>query len=89
MLRTCDFCGRRYEAKRKTSKYCCATCRKRANAKAAIEERCVLSAPAAIDQTRETMHLLDVLSVNGPDAYREICGHLSRSIADAMSELGL
>lgn len=84
MLKTCAFCGKRYEAKRKTSKYCSTACRCSANR----EGKCVISAPAAIEQTRELMHLLDVLSLNGPDTYREICGHLSSRIADALAEIG-
>lgn len=83
MLKTCEFCGRRYEAKRKTSKYCSDMCR----SSAYRENKCVISAPAAIQQTRETMHLLDVLSVSGPDHYKAICAHLSRRIADALAEI--
>lgn len=41
MMRPCDVCGTPYEAKRKTSRYCSATCRVRASRAGGVESNVV------------------------------------------------
>lgn len=83
--RTCEYCGASYVAKRSTSRFCSDKCRAAFRRKTSS----TLYPAETIERAREVMRELDVLSVVGPDAYREVCAHVARGMARSLSEVGL
>ncbi|MGI6032355.1 MAG: hypothetical protein ACOX69_02940 [Coriobacteriales bacterium] len=102
MKRVCEACGKVYEAKRSTSRYCSSTCRSRAHRHPykAVPiygdgGEATFTLPYAVEdafrQARVASNMLAAVS-NSPDAVprlRTIAGRVSAAISDALRAEGL
>lgn len=96
--KVCESCGRVFEARRSTARFCSVNCRVRANRAASSHPIAPVMEPAqipksnfddvaaAIDSARAVSNRLAQLSTSAPEPLRPGCARISHAITKAIED---